>query len=160
MAARCAWSNRCKKRPEVRVTDSERYCKGHATKTADALVGTYVKHRDGWRCQLVSFDGKPCSDRQVYWCHLIPKGRYGSVRWIPDNAVAGCAGHHKAFDEAWIEKARWCERWLGDVEWQALQDLAVSSHRPDPADVILEFRPVVAALEEPDDELPIIGRKA
>lgn len=144
-AVRCSWSDRCKKRPDVVISETERYCHGHATMTADALVGTFVKERDGWRCQLRSFNGRPCSSEQVYWCHLIPKGRYHATRWIPLNAVAGCAGHHKAFDEAPLEKDDWCEQRLGVAQWHDLKVQARRVKSVDVVEVIAFYRTVAAA---------------
>ena len=144
----CDWSGHgCRRRADVKITETERYCNGHATDTADTLVGTYVKMRDNWTCQLVGFNDKPCYGLPaVYWCHLIPKGRYQSVRWNPSNAITGCAGHHKAFDESPLEKDLWIEQHILGVEgYAALKHLAMTTTRPPVRDVILEFRSKVAA---------------
>ena len=147
-SAICMWPNyRCRRQAKVKITDTERYCNGHATKTADNLVGTYVKIRDNWTCQLLGFNDKPCYGLPaVFWCHLIPKGRYQSVRWNPSNAITGCAGHHKAFDESPLEKDVWIEdHILGVGGYRALRDLAMATTRPPVRDVVLEYRAKVAA---------------
>lgn len=146
-AVRCSWSARCKKRPRVIVDGEtpERYCPTHATMVADALVGTFVKTRDGYRCQLRSFNDQPCyQPEQVYWCHLIPKGRYYGTRWDPLNAITGCAGHHKAFDESPLEKDVWCEQRLGFQQWHDLKVRARQVKAVDVAGVIEAYRAVAA----------------
>lgn len=137
----CSYSPRCKKRPREIVSPTERYCPAHATDVADKIIGDIVKARDGYRCQLVGFNAEPCYiPQQVYWCHIIPKGRYRPVRWEPDNAVTGCAGHHKAFDESPIEKDEWAERRLGSERWHELRVLARQARSVAAVDVIREAR--------------------
>jgi hypothetical protein len=143
--ASCSAAPRCKRQPSVRLGPEERVCKGHATAIADKLVGDYVKARDGWRCQLSDFNASPCwQPEAVYWCHLIPKGRYYATRWEPDNAVAGCAGHHKAFDTAPIEKDAWSERRLGADRWAELRQQAIRQKSTDVAEIIAKFRGLLA----------------
>lgn len=141
-AARCSGSPRCRKRPEIRLSEDERLCKGHARDLADKLVGDFVKARDGYRCQLRGFNAKPCwpNEEAVYWCHLIPKGRYGATRWVPLNAVAGCAGHHKAFDESPLEKDLWIEQRIGAEAFEELRLLARMGGGPSAAEIILRYR--------------------
>lgn len=123
------------------MSDDERYCPTHATALADKLVGDFVKARDRYRCQLASFNGKPCYQPEaVFWCHLIPKGRYYATRWEPDNAVTGCAGHHKAFDMAPLERDIWCEKRLGPERWRELRVVAIRQKAVDVADVIRTYR--------------------
>jgi len=125
----------------VQVEAGERYCAGHATDLADKLVGDFVKNRDQHRCVLQSFNRQPCyQPQQVYWCHMIPKGRYRATRWEPDNAVTGCAGHHMAFDNAPIEKDAWCEAWLGSTRWEQLRAQARGQKAVDVALVIQAYR--------------------
>lgn len=140
-AARCGYSPRCKGRPNVIVSDTERLCGRHATWAADKLVGDFVRNRDG-RCVLASFaPTTPCYQGDtLYWCHLIPKGRYSATRYDPENAVAGCAAHHKAFDEAPLEKARWIVRHLGRDEFDALEHRAMHGTKPEIGAVIRLFR--------------------
>ena len=142
---------RCSKRPTVTITSDERYCNSHATKIADKLVGDFVKARDGYRCQLTSFNHKPCYQPEaVYWCHVIPKGRYYGTRWEPDNAVTGCAGHHKAFDTAPLEKDDWAEAWLGTARFEELQQIAKIVKGVDVAEVIRRYR-LTSVLDHPPD---------
>lgn len=130
---------RCNKRPVVKLAQGDR-CASHATDLADKLVGDFVKARDGYRCQLRSFNDEPCyRPEQVYWCHLIPKDRYYATRWEPDNAVTGCAGHHSAFDHAPLERDVWCEARLGPGRWGELRQLAIRQKAVDVADVIRRF---------------------
>lgn len=122
------------------VTETERLCGRHATWTADKLVGDFVRNRDG-RCVLSTFTTGPCYQGSVlYWCHLIPKGRYAATRYDPENAVAGCAAHHKAFDESPLEKARWIVRHLGREEFDALEQRATHGVKPELGAVIRQFR--------------------
>lgn len=142
-AARCAYGPRCKKQPRVIVGPEERYCPGHATQVADKLVGDYVKERDLYRCQLTSFNDSPCYEPSVvYWCHLIPKGRYYATRWVPVNAVTGCAGHHKSFDTNPLERDEWCRDRLGAERWDSLRVQAMAQKSVDVAEVIQRFRAV------------------
>lgn len=146
-ATRCDWSvravsgrtYRCTKRGYITVDENERYCKGHATERADKLVGDYVKARDGHQCQLRDFNGLPCLG-VLSACHLIPKGQYGATRFLPANIVAGCAGHHIAFDNRIIEKEAWIRRRLGSDVYDALKLVAVGGAKYDPASVIRLFR--------------------
>lgn len=138
--ARCSYSDRCRRRARVVITPSERMCPTHATWTADKLVGDFVRHRDQ-RCILASFNALPCfAPQQLYWCHLFPKGTYPSLRYRTANAVAGCAGHHKAFDGRPIEKGRWIVAHLGEELVRALEHEALTERKEDVADVIRRFR--------------------
>jgi hypothetical protein len=127
----------------VRVSENERYCKGHATEEADRLVGDYVKARDDHSCVLYTFNDKACQG-VLSACHLIPKGRYGPSRWIPANIVSGCAAHHMAFDSSPLEKEDWIVRYLGAEHYDALKVVARSGAKYDPASVILRFRELSA----------------
>jgi 5-methylcytosine-specific restriction endonuclease McrA len=145
--AKCAYSDRCKTFPRVIVTESERLCLRHATWTADKLVGDYVKARDR-RCVLAesfTFGNKGCSGSTLYWCHLIPKGRYGATRWIPENAITACAAHHKSFDENPLAKENWCADYLGSGAWEDLRETALLGSGMSVADVIVEYRALAAA---------------
>lgn len=119
------------------MTASKKYLRDKA----DKLVGDYVKARDGYECQLVGFNDKPCGG-PLAWCHLIPKGRYGSVRWSPLNSVTGCRNHHMAFDTSPLEKNLWCEQRLGTAVWEHLQLVARTTDRPNPRDVIAAYQEV------------------
>ncbi len=149
-ASKCNWPGySCRKQAHVIVNEFERYCKGHATQTADKLVGDFVKDRDGWTCQLVGFNAKPCSSPGVYWCHLIPKGRYPSIRYEPLNAVTGCRDHHAALDSGEIERRRWIVARLGEAQFEALQQQAVTTSAPKVADVIRHYRTMKGEEHEP-----------
>lgn len=140
-AEKCNWTGyACRKQAHVKVSDTERYCKGHATKVADKLVGDAVKDRDGWTCQLVGFNAKPCSGPEVYWCHIIPKGRYPSIRYEELNAITGCRDHHAAFDSSEIERRAWAVQRLGEAQLEALQHQAITTSSPKVAEVILAYR--------------------
>lgn len=136
---KCSWSSRCNKRVTVRLED-EGWCDRHATWVADKAVGDFIKSRDGYECQLRSFNGRACVGSERYACHLIPKGRYPVLRYEPDNIVTGCMGHHMAFDQAPLEKDEWCRALLG-TRYDELRHQAIEHpKRPDRAAVIAEFR--------------------
>jgi hypothetical protein len=138
---RCSFSSRCGRRPGVILGPDERVCPTHATALADRLAGDYVKARDSYRCQLRGFNDQACyRPEAVYWCHLIPKGRYYSTRWEPDNAVTACAGHHKAFDESPVEKDDWILARLGAERWGRLRRIARRSKVVDVAEVVRTYR--------------------
>ncbi len=146
----CNWPGyACRKEARVVVNEFERYCKTHATQTADKLVGDFVKDRDGWTCRLVGFNDKPCSTPGVFWCHIIPKGRYPSIRYEPLNAVTGCRDHHAAFDSSEIERRRWAIANLGDGPFGLLEHEAVTTSAPKVADVILHYRHLKGEAHEP-----------
>jgi len=135
----CAWSDRCKKFPSVKVSEAERYCKGHATDVADKLVGDYVKARDR-RCVIADFNSLRCFGTDLSWCHLIPKGRYYATRWEPLNAVAGCRDHHRAFDGNPLAKRRWCLTHIGVQEYEEMEARAEVGGGPGAAEIIRAYR--------------------
>lgn len=144
-AGKGATIQRCARRPVVRVSDDERYCDRHATWIAGELVGDFVKARDGHRCQIASFNDRPCIGSELYACHLIPKGRYPVLRYEPDNITTGCMAHHKAFDEAPLEKEDWCRAYLGERYEELRRQAIEHPQRPDRAAVIIEFRERLSA---------------
>ena len=138
-------TQRCGRRPaSVVIAPDERYCKTHAMKIADKLVGDYVK---GWYGTCVakpassSFWSGPvfnCSGGALQWAHLIPRG-YRAVRHSPDNAVALFPAHHRWFDTHPLEREDMIRDWLGD-EYDEMRALARTHVAQDLAEVIVEFR--------------------
>lgn len=132
---RCTWSNRCKRRVSVVLTNDERYCNTHALVRADQAVGAFVKARDG-RCLACG------TKNDLEWAHIISRGaRY--IRWDPENSVALCRGCHFRFTRA---PARWAV-WVEEFEAGLLSKLAQreaagqrSGESIDVADVIVRFR--------------------
>jgi hypothetical protein len=118
----------------------ERYCRGHGTQIADAEVKLFVLARDRHRCQLGSVNGKPCSGRDLFACHLLRKGTYHATRWTPGNVVAGCAGHHVFFDNHQAEWLDFCVARLGLEGFEGLLGFARAGNGPDAAYVIRAFR--------------------
>ena len=109
------------------------YCAKHARKEADRLFSLYIRARDG-ACQVCTYE------RTNLQCgHLISR-RYVSVRWDPGNAVALCVADHKRFTEDPLGWDDWCERRLGESEWQRLKLVARRGGMPDLAYVIAELR--------------------
>lgn len=133
--------SRCTKTATVIVSEDERYCKGHATETADRLVGDRVKARDGHTCVLYDFNSRPCMG-VLSAAHLVPKGRYGPARFIEANIISACASHHMAFDQSPLEKEEWIVRYLGAEHYGALKLVARSGAKYRPGDVIRCFREV------------------
>lgn len=137
---------RCTRRRAVVLGPDEQLCSTHARFEADHLVGTFVKQRDA-RCVLRGFrPDLACYSDELYWCHLIPKGRYPWLRYDPANAVAGCATHHKAFDTSPLEAREWAANHVGPELWERMESDAVE-HRgasPEVDAVIIEFRKRVA----------------
>lgn len=123
--------------PDVEV---ERYCRGHGAKVADAEVKIFVLARDGYRCQLGSVNGKPCSGPDLWACHLLRKGTYPATRFTPGNVVTGCSGHHLFFDNHQAEWLEFCVGRLGLEGFEGLTGFARANDGPDAAYVIRAFR--------------------
>ena len=131
--ARCSWSNRCPRRP-----GPTGLCQTHAMWRAKQIVGDRVKARDG-RCVLQGFNASPCLGA-LQWAHLIPQGRYPSLRFVESNSIAACLRHHAAFDFSPVERELWCRRNLGE-RYEALQMMVIRKERgPTAAEVIEEER--------------------
>jgi 5-methylcytosine-specific restriction endonuclease McrA len=68
--------------------------KRRATKAKlDQMARAYVMERDKYACQLKGLGGLTCTP-QIQWCHIRSR-RYLSTRWLPANAIAACAAHHR-----------------------------------------------------------------
>lgn len=145
-AVPCSGSPRCRKRPEIVLSEAERLCKGHAVDLADRLVGDFVRARDG-RCMLTeAAPDAPCSGDRLFWCHLIPKGAHPAIRWEPLNAVAACNTHHMAFDRSEVFRDFWRDKHLGPELNAELKRRSVAPKaRPNVGDVIAEYRAKAAA---------------
>jgi hypothetical protein len=145
----CCWSNRCKTRPAVFVTEDSRYCKTHAAKIADAVVGTWVKYVRDLRCQSCG------AEDDLEWAHIRSRGAHPSLHWYvgpstdePGNSLALCRGCHFNFT---TKPAKWDlfveDRYPG--LWTELVHMEIANARAgvkvDLAQVIREFRERVAA---------------
>jgi hypothetical protein len=133
----CDWSNRCKRRAPVIVSETERYCRSHAREMADRAAREFVLKRDWWTCQNCS-SGAP----GLQWAHVISRGaRY--IRHEPNNAMALCGKCHLNFT---LKPALWSV-WLatnrpGLHDRMALLEAAGqrSGHTIDLAQVIRDYR--------------------
>lgn len=108
-------------------------CLTHATRRADQLVGDHVKARDGG-CVVAGPHNGP-----LQWSHLVSR-RYRAVRWMPENSVGMCAGHHRFFTDRPLEFEAWIVDRMGAEAWAALKARALEGPRVDVADVIAAFK--------------------
>lgn len=134
-ALRCAGWNACKARIAVWISEAEGYCKTHAMRLADKLVGTFIKTRD--RACL------HCGKRDdLEWAHIRSRGMK-FIRYDLDNSVALCRGHHFYFTrnpgawDLWVE-----ERWPGKLSELTQREAAAqrAGGHVDLAAVIANYR--------------------
>lgn len=76
------------------------------------LVRLAALERDGYRCQLVGFEGHVCGGEGLHGAHGFGKGAHPSVEFEVWNVIAICPAGHEAMgttSEAWT----WflMERW-------------------------------------------------
>jgi hypothetical protein len=139
----CAWSNRCKRRAPVVLDERERYCKPHAKRLADNLVGLFVKTRDAYTCQACF---KAAPGVAIQWAHIITRGA-PYIRWLvapyPGNSIALCQGCHYAYTQNEGNWRRFIDRrWVGHRD--RLERIEADGERAgnsvDVADIIREYR--------------------
>ena len=59
----------------------------------DDLCRAVVFARDRNKCRLADAGMGPCGGH-LQACHILAKGHYPSLRFEPDNVIAGCWRHH------------------------------------------------------------------
>ena len=148
-AARCAWSNRCKRRPSIVIDENERLCTVHSKIVADKVVGDWVKHVRDERCLYCG------TDQDLEWAHIRSRGAHPALHWHvgptvdePGNTTTLCRGHHFMFTKA---PARW--EVFVEQTWPGLYGQLISAElthmelgtRVDIAEVIRTYRSKAAA---------------
>ena len=150
---RCAWSNRCARRADHPVTDTERYCGTHLRLTAENVVGTWVKRRDQWACMACGKQGDPLGNNGVViqWAHIITRGS-AFIKYLtepyPGNSIALDSACHYAYT---LNEGNWRRfierRWPGHhdrlTRMEAERERAGGSL--DKAEIIREYRSRLAA---------------
>ena len=63
----------------------------------DAMLREYVMRRDGNRCRRCGRGPKPGRGGMLTTAHILPKGKYASARYLPENVIALCYGCHLEF---------------------------------------------------------------
>ena len=101
---------------------------------ADKAFSLWVRERDG-RCVVRDwFPAIACNGR-LQCCHVVSR-RYHAVRWVPENAVAGCAAHHLYGTHhplEWEEAVKHAGIDLNNLRYLALND------PPQDPDAVLEW---------------------
>jgi 5-methylcytosine-specific restriction endonuclease McrA len=127
----CDWSNRCKRRAPVIVSETERYCTGHARKEADKLQRIAIFERDGYTCQSCIRSG---TAETLQRAHIISRGaRF--IEYHEDNLVTLCPQCHLNFT---LKPGQWSV-WLainrpGVHDRLSLME-AAAEHSGDPIDL-------------------------
>ncbi len=120
---------RCKRRPSV-----DGLCRTHATEEADKLFSLAV--RSVGVCQID--DDRPCNGN-LQCMHILSRS-FRAVRWDRNNALCGCAGHHKHYTENPAGWFLWVVDRMGLDEFQALYERAHTHVAPDLELVLAELR--------------------
>lgn len=131
----------CKRQRCKRREAAGGLCKTHATEMADGLFSRHI--RDWY--------GECVAARSTFWtgpyfacagplqcAHLISRS-YRATRWVHDNAVSLCAGHHRWLDTHPLEKDDMRKGWLGPHRWEELRARAMTLQAPDLGAVIEEL---------------------
>jgi len=95
----------------------------HWKKALDDLARKVVFARDGNQCVR-------CGKKEgIQWCHVDSR-RYLSTRWLLENSMALCAGHHLAWHHRPLEAAEWF-RTTYPERWNRLTVRAASAQKFD-----------------------------
>ena len=114
---------------------------------ADVLFSRFIRERDGG-CVWAQYhggwiEGDDCWG-ELQCAHLIPKGRYGRIRWEPLNAAALCAKHHQHLDAHPAMRTAWATERLGGAAFAALLGQAMHGARPDVRAIVEDLERRVA----------------
>ncbi len=94
------------------------FCRSHAKAEADRRFSLFIRERDG-RCM---FPTESACVGPLQCCHILSR-RFLATRYDPDNAVAGCAGHHAYW-------TRQPDRWQAFLEtWPRLRSITLHQLR-------------------------------
>lgn len=116
------------------VPGFRRMCPSHAKAEADRRFSWFIRTRDG-KCMIPN--ASPCVGG-LQCCHILSR-RFMGVRYDPQNAVAGCAGHHTY----WTRNP---DRWAAFIEdrpsLKAMRRLAFGDGGCDLGSVLSKYAPV------------------
>lgn len=104
-----------------------------ATKRADAAFSKAV--RDRGYCQLAAMHPDLVCSGALQCCHVISRS-YRAVRWMEQNALAGCQAHHVYFTHRPLEWTDACK--AAGIDWDYLRWAALHTPPMDPMDVLRE----------------------
>lgn len=97
--------NRLHKIKKVKRTKTGKQIERSINKRLDAIAQDLcryiVKERAGWQCQLAGKDNIHCSQGKpkeiMQWAHIITRGASKTLKFLLDNGLCICSGHHKYY---------------------------------------------------------------
>lgn len=101
------------------------------TKRADTAFSKAVRARG--MCELAPMRPDLECAGALQCCHVLSRS-YRAVRWMPQNALAGCAAHHVYFTHRPLEWEDACR--AAGVEWDYLRWAALNTPPMDPGDLL------------------------
>jgi hypothetical protein len=112
--------------------DGTKRCAFHE---ADRLFSERVRARG--RCEVKSWHPSIRCNGDLQTMHIISR-RYRSIRWTFENALCGCAAHHRFYTDRPLEWRRDCEE--NGIDYAALSDRALYDAIPDVVEVVEQLR--------------------
>lgn len=106
-----------------------------AKQELDRLVGAMV--RASGPCAAIG-DGHPCRG-PLQWAHIVSR-RYLATRWLLENSMPLCSGHHRWYTLAPLEWEVFVVSKIGATRYESLKQQALSGKRPDYAALLARLR--------------------
>lgn len=95
------------------------------TTKLDRIFSLYIRERDGWRCRRCNKQYQPPT-ASLQCAHIMGRRNKGT-RWLPDNAIALCAGCHIHFTGQPVEFYDWLKCEIGE---SLLEKIRFQAKRP------------------------------
>ena len=111
-----------------------RSVRGEEEKALDAMLREYVMRRDQNRCRRCGKEPRKGRGQALETAHILPKGKYPSLRYVTDNVLALChACHHGFAHKDPLGMTLWLSETLGEEHLKRLQHYRVTPGKVDRA---------------------------